>query len=76
MEKREHLIQFGKKIRKIRKNLNLSQENFGYKTDLHRTYIGSIERGEQNISIETLLKIAKALNVEPSELLPKLEELD
>ncbi len=40
---------------------------------LHRTYIGAIERGERNITLSTLLKLADALDCEPSELLPTRE---
>lgn len=63
---RRHL---GKKIRLIRNKQGISQEELGFKANLHRTYIGSIERGEQNISIDNIHKIAKALKVNPKELL-------
>ena len=59
----------GNRIRKIRREKGLSQEDLGFKSDLHRTYIGSIERGEQNISIDNIHKIAKALKVSPKDLL-------
>lgn len=61
--------QFGDKIRKLRKKLDISQEELGFRAGLHRTYIGSIERGEQNISIDNIHKLAKALKVSPKELL-------
>lgn len=61
---------FGEKIRKLRKKQGLSQEELGFKSDLHRTYIGSIERGEQNVSIDNVHKLAKALKVSPKELMP------
>lgn len=59
----------GHKIRAIRKKINISQEELGFRSGLHRTYIGSIERGEQNVSVDNIHKIAKALKVLPSELL-------
>jgi transcriptional regulator with XRE-family HTH domain len=47
-----------------RKERGLSQEKLGYESELHYTHIGSIERGEKNWSIDTLIKVAKGLNVE------------
>lgn len=61
--------QLGKKIQELRKKLGISQEELGFRAKLHRTYIGSIERGEQNISIDNIHKIAKALKVSPKDLL-------
>lgn len=56
-------IKLGLRIREIRKNLGYSQEELADKADLHRTYIGAIERGEQNVSIDNIEKIANALSV-------------
>lgn len=61
--------QFGERVRKLRKKLGISQEELGFRAGLHRTYIGSIERGEQNVSIDNIHKIAKGLKVSPKELL-------
>lgn len=61
--------QLGDKIRKIRKKQGISQEELGFRSNLHRTYIGAIERAEQNVSIDNIHKIAKALKVPPKELL-------
>lgn len=55
---------FGKKVRELRKERGYSQEGFAFECDLHRTYIGCIERGEKNITITNIEKIAKALKVE------------
>lgn len=52
---------FGKRVRALRKEQGYSQEQLADKANLHRTYIGSIERGEQNISIDNIEKIAVAL---------------
>jgi len=69
MNKKEILIAFGEKVRKIRKERGLSQEELSFKADLHRTYIGMIERAEKNITLTNIEKIAKALDVHTSELL-------
>lgn len=61
-------IKLGQRIREIRKKLGFSQEELGFKSNVHRTYIGSIERGEQNVSIDNIHKIAKALKISPTEL--------
>ncbi len=54
----------GLNIRKIREDKGLSQEKLAALADLHRTYIGQIERGEKNIGLKNLEKIAKALDVD------------
>jgi transcriptional regulator with XRE-family HTH domain len=59
----------GNNIKKYRKNLNISQEELAEKAGLHRTYIGGIERGERNITLDSLQVIANALNVAPVELI-------
>jgi transcriptional regulator with XRE-family HTH domain len=59
----------GNNIKKYRKNLNISQEELAEKAGLHRTYIGGIERGERNITLDSLQVIATALNVAPVELI-------
>ncbi|MDX5495278.1 helix-turn-helix domain-containing protein [Wolbachia endosymbiont (group A) of Sphaerophoria taeniata] len=56
-------------IRKIRNIKGLSQETLADLCELHRTYIGSVERGERNISIDNVERIADALGVEPTALL-------
>lgn len=53
----------GDRIRDLRKKKGLSQEALGWKAKLHYTYIGAVERGEKNVSIITLNKIAKGLGV-------------
>jgi transcriptional regulator with XRE-family HTH domain len=64
---------FGNNIKKYRLNINLSQEELAAKASLHRTYIGSVERGERNISLENIVQLAKALDVSPSDLLQGIE---
>lgn len=58
----------GKRIRALRKEKGLSQEELGALADLHHTYIGAVERGERNCSIDSLSKIAKGLNINIGEL--------
>jgi len=65
MESKEKiLINFGGRVRKFRKEKGLSQEQLAFKANLHRTYIGMIERAEKNITLVNIEKIANALEVE------------
>jgi len=59
----------GRNIRKIRSDRDYTQEQLADRAGLHFTYIGSVERGERNISIENLERIAQALGVEIHKLL-------
>jgi transcriptional regulator with XRE-family HTH domain len=61
----DFLILFGENVRLIRKQRGLTQEELAEVTGLQNTYIGGIERGERNISLETLEKVAKGLNINP-----------
>ena len=63
------LKKFGDRVRDLRKQLNLSQEDLAEKAGLHRTYIGMIERAEKNITLINIEKIANALEVNIKELL-------
>lgn len=62
----ELLKVFGNRVRYFRKLKGLTQEELAKKADIHYTYVGGIERGERNISLETIEKISIALNVPPS----------
>lgn len=68
---REKLMTIGDNIRKYRTMKGWSQERFAQECDLHRTYIGAIERGERNITILNLLKITGRLEVRLEELYPE-----
>ena len=57
------LIKFGQKVRAERQKQGLSQEGLAEKAGVHRTYIGMIERGEKNITLLNIEKIAKALGI-------------
>ena len=63
MEKSYILNEFGNKVKELRKENNLSQEQLAEKANLHRTYIGMIERAEKNITLINIEKISKALGV-------------
>lgn len=58
----------GENIRKYRRNLDWSQEKLAEKAELHRNYVGDIERGEENVSVDALMRIAAALKVRLSDL--------
>jgi transcriptional regulator with XRE-family HTH domain len=60
--------QFGERVRQLRLAMNLSQEELAFKAGVHRTYLGSIERGERNPSLKNIAAIAKALDITLSEL--------
>ena len=64
---------FGKRIKELRQNKNLSQEGLAYLANLDRTYIPSIERGDRNVSIEVIQKLSIAFDIKISELLKDLD---
>lgn len=63
------LLIISNNIRKLRKAQGLSQEALSELSNLHRTYIGAVERAERNITVNSLDKIAKALNTDAKNLL-------
>jgi len=63
------LLKFGKRVQSLRHDQKISQEQLAELADLDRTYISSVERGQRNISILNILKIAGALNITASCLL-------
>lgn len=66
---------FGKIIRELRKEKKLSQEELGFQSNLHRTYIGMIERGEKNITLENIEKLSKGLYVSMKLIFEKLNKI-
>jgi len=62
-------LKFGKRVRKARKSIGLSQEELAHEADSNRTYISDVERGTRNPSIEVVERIAQALNVTMGSLL-------
>jgi transcriptional regulator with XRE-family HTH domain len=67
------LIRLGETIRELRKLKGLSQDELGEKSGFHFTYIGGLERGERNISLSNLEKVASCLSVNISDLLRSAE---
>lgn len=68
-EEKAILLKIGRNIRAKRKALSLSQEELAFRAELDRTYVGSVERGERNIAVLNLVRIAGVLGVEPGYLL-------
>jgi len=72
---RELSSKFGQLIKQIRKEKEISQEELGFRSNVHRTYIGMIERGEKNITLENIEKIAKGLGVSMKLIFEQLEKM-
>jgi transcriptional regulator with XRE-family HTH domain len=62
---------FGKNVRRRRRDLDLSQEALADLAGVHRTFVSSVERGERNVSIDNIEKIATALGSAPEALLAR-----
>lgn len=67
----ELTIQFGQLVRKHRKEKNMSQEQLALICDMDRSYLGRIERGEVNPTLEKIYELASSLTISVYELLPK-----
>lgn len=65
----QRLVNFGNRVRRIRKARGLSQEALAALANIDRSYMGHIERGEKNVTLTKIYQISDALNVEPTELL-------
>jgi transcriptional regulator with XRE-family HTH domain len=63
----------GQRIKDLRRKQDFSQEELADRAGIHRTYIGAVERGERNISLDNIVGIAKALGVAPSVLMRGVE---
>jgi len=69
----EALQAFGRRVRGFREAKGLSQEGLADLAGLHRTYVGSAERGLRNVSLTNILRLARALGVRPGELVDGLQ---
>ena len=65
-------IVFGKRVRQLRLERNLSQEKLAELADLHRNYVGGVERGERNVSLVNIVKLVHGLNIRPTKLVEPL----
>lgn len=70
------LQRLGERIRKLRDEKGYSQETLGFKAGLHRNYISSLELALKNPTYTTLIKLARALDVTVTELIPKENDYD
>jgi transcriptional regulator with XRE-family HTH domain len=66
---RAKLKAFGKRLRSLRESKGLSQEGLAANAGLDRTYVGGIERGERNVALLNILRLAEALGVHPADLM-------
>ncbi|MCL4106618.1 UNVERIFIED_CONTAM: hypothetical protein GTU68_009752 [Idotea baltica] len=62
-------ILFGRRVRSLRKERGLSQEAFALKCGMDRSYMGGVERGERNIALVNIFKVAASLDLSPAELM-------
>ncbi|MDO6642077.1 helix-turn-helix transcriptional regulator [Shewanella sp. 5_MG-2023] len=69
----ELLEKFSEKLRTMRKMKKISQDKLANLTDIDRSYVGRIDRGEVNITLDKLYAIAKALECQPADLLPEID---
>jgi len=63
-------VRFGARLREVRHDIGVSQEKLAELAGLHRTYVSSIERGERNVSLMNIERLARALDVTMAELMP------
>jgi transcriptional regulator with XRE-family HTH domain len=63
-------VRFGQRLRELRQARGLSQEELAYRAGLHRTYVSSAERGERNVSLVNIERLAKAVDVDIREFFP------
>ena len=59
---------FGSRLRQFREERGYSQEELAERAGLYRNYVGGVERGERNVALENIVKLAKALSVKPGDL--------
>jgi transcriptional regulator with XRE-family HTH domain len=70
----EPAVAFGRALRRLRKLRGMTQEKFGFEAELRRTFISLLELGQQQPTLATIIKIAKVLDMQPSELIKEAEK--
>lgn len=66
---------FGRNLRSIRKERGYSQERLAHDSEIDRSYLGKVERGQVNLTIEKLYKLAECLECSPKDLIPDLDQI-
>lgn len=66
---------FGQALQQLRKEKGLFQEDLGFESGYHRTYISLLERGKKSPSLKTIFQLAKVLDVEPSEMMERIQNV-
>lgn len=69
-------VLFGARLRQLRQQVGISQEELAHRAGVDRTYVSSCERGRRNLTLEAIVKFASALGVKPSDLLIGLEQVE
>ncbi len=64
---------FGRILQELRTERGLSQEELGFESNYHRTYISQLERGQKNPSLKAIFRLAEALGITPSEMIRRIE---
>ena len=70
--KSDPIKRFGRRVRELRERMGVSQEALATRAGIHRTYMGGVERGERNISLKNIVRLAEALKVRPHDLFNEL----
>jgi transcriptional regulator with XRE-family HTH domain len=68
--------ELGRRIQERRTALGLSQEGLAHRSGIHRTYVGSLESGERNPSVDNVVRLAVALNQDPGDLVKGLHKFE
>lgn len=66
--KSDPIKRFGRRVRELRERMGVSQEALATRAGIHRTYMGGVERGERNVSLKNIVRLAEALEVRPHDL--------
>jgi transcriptional regulator with XRE-family HTH domain len=73
-ERSVETVEFGQRVRSLRQERGLSQERLAELAGVHRTYVGSLERGERNVALINIVRLGRALKVNPAVLIDGLDK--